>query len=243
MNPLYRKVEILHEDDDILLVNKPPRLLTLPDRFQPEKPNLYHYLQQTGREVFMVHRLDRDTSGLLVVALHAKAHQRLSRAFEGREVRKIYLALVLGQIRSEQGIIDQPLAAHPSGDGRMIATSKGKPSVTRYTVAELFRGFSWVEVMPETGRTHQIRVHLSWLGHPLAVDPLYGGGEGVYLSSFKAGYRPPSDHQEMPLIDRVPLHASRLEFEHPGTGVWMTAEAPLPKDLQAVLNQLRRWGK
>lgn len=243
MNKLLKDIGFLYEDEHILAVNKPPRLLTLPDRFQADKPNLYQALQQRYGEIFVVHRLDRDTSGLLLFARTAAAHAALSQAFERHEVHKTYLALVLGQVQPESGTIDRAIVPHPANDGRMTTAAKGKASVSHYQVIRQYRGYSWLEVQIETGRTHQIRVHMAWLKHPLAVDPLYGGREALFLSAFKEAYRPPRQHEEQPLIDRVPLHAARLRFPHPVTGVNMELEAPLPKDLRAVINQLDRWAR
>ena len=118
----------------------------------------------------------------------------------------------------------------------------GKPSRSSYRVLERFRHYSWLEVTIDTGRTHQIRVHCAFIGHPLAVDPLYGSDEGVYLSSFKHNYRDNRQTSEQPLIDRLSLHAWKISFAHPRTGDPVVVEAPLPKDLRAVINQLQKWG-
>lgn len=242
MNRLLREIEVLYEDEHVLAVAKPARLLTLPDRFSADKPNVLHWLQQRYPSVFVVHRLDRETSGVLLFARTPEAHARLSRDFEQRKVEKIYFALVTGRVLPAEGTVDRPIIPHPAGDGRMTTAPKGKPSLSHYKVLRQFRSYAWLEVRIETGRTHQIRVHMAWLGHPLAVDPLYGGGEGVYLSAFKEHYRPSRDHEELPLIDRVPLHAGILVCRHPSEDRELRLEAPLPKDLQAVLRQLERWG-
>lgn len=241
MNKLLKETEILYEDDHLIAVNKPPRLLTLPDRFHPDKANLYRHLQDRFPSIFIIHRLDRDTSGLLLFAKTPEAHAAMSKQFEEHKVKKTYLALLQGRILPEEGTIDRPIIVHPAGDGRMTTASKGKASVSHYKVEQYFKSFSWVSVRIESGRTHQIRVHMAYLKHPLAVDPLYGGAEGVFLSSFKEHYREPRSHEEQPLIDRVPLHAAKLAFNHPITGVPLLLEAPLPKDLRAVLRQLERW--
>lgn len=241
MNKLLKEIEFLFEDQHLIAVNKPPRLLTLPDRFHPDKANLYRHLQERFPSVYIIHRLDRDTSGLLLFAKTPEAHAAMSRQFEEHRVRKTYLALVTGRLLPPEGTIDRAIIVHPAGDGRMTTASKGKPSISHYKVEQYFKGYSWVSIQIETGRTHQIRVHMAYLKHPLAVDPLYGGGEGLFLSSFKENYRQPRSHEEQPLIDRVPLHAAKLEFSHPITGEQILLEAPLPKDLKAVLRQLERW--
>lgn len=243
MNKLLRQIQVLYEDAHLIVVDKPAGLLTLPDRFARDKPNLLDKLRRDYDEIFVVHRLDRDTSGVMVFARNAESHAELSRQFEAREVEKVYLALVSGRIAPSEGTIDKPIGPHPSGDGRMIVAPRGKSAVTHYKTLRLFRSWSWLELRIETGRTHQIRVHLAALGYPLAVDPLYGKEEGIYLSSFKKDYRPSKNREEQPLIERVPLHAAGLRFTHPVSGEALHVEAPLPKDLNAVLRQLERWGE
>jgi 23S rRNA pseudouridine1911/1915/1917 synthase len=242
MNKLLRQIQVLYQDQHILVVDKPAGLLTLPDRFVRDKPNLLDKLRQDFDEIFVVHRLDRETSGVLVFARDADSHAALSRQFEAREVEKVYLALVSGRIAPPEGTIDKPIGPHPSGDGRMIVAPRGKAAITHYKTLQLYRGYSWVELRIETGRTHQIRVHLAALGYPLAVDPLYGKEVGIYLSAFKKDYRPSKNRAEQPLIERVPLHAAGLRLTHPATEANIHVEAPLPKDLRAVINQLDRWG-
>ncbi len=239
------QLDILHEDDNLLLVNKPAGLLTLPDRFKPdEKPNLKTQLDRRYGKVWTVHRLDRETSGVLAFALNEDSHRHLSQQFQERRADKTYLALLDGNPAAPTGTIDRPLGPNPAKAGQMMVVRKGKASVTHYQVIEAFRHFALAEARIETGRTHQIRVHFASIGHPLAVDAFYGQREALYLSEIKQhGFRLGKGREERPLLTRLPLHASRLVLQHPGTGARLEATAPLPKDLRAVLNQLRKWGK
>lgn len=237
--------EILHQDDDLVVVNKPAGLLTLPDRFKPdEKPNLKTQLDQLFGKVWTVHRLDRETSGLLVFALHEESHRSLSQQFQERTVDKAYTAILDGCPAGAEGTIDRPIGPNPAKPGQMMVVKKGKPSITHYKVLEAFRQFALTEFRIETGRTHQIRVHAAAIGHPLAVDAFYGRREALYLSEIKTrGFQLGKTREERPLLSRIALHSSRLSFVHPGHQEPLLIEAPLPKDLRAVLNQLRKWGK
>jgi 23S rRNA pseudouridine955/2504/2580 synthase/23S rRNA pseudouridine1911/1915/1917 synthase len=237
--------DIIYEDEDLVVVNKPPFLLTIPDRFHPEKPNLYHQLGERYGKIFTVHRLDRETSGILVFAKTDAAHRDLSYQFQQHSVQKIYYALLEGAMHQDEGIIDKPLAEHPSEPGKMIVAQRGKPSVTHYKVVERFKNYTLVEADIKTGRMHQIRVHFQSLGYPLAIDSLYGRKTEFLLSDVKqAKYRMGKfQEEERPLMSRTTLHAGRLTFVHPGSGQTVTFEAELPKDFGAVVKQLQKWGK
>jgi len=238
------KPEILFEDEHLILANKPPGLLSIPDRFAPEKPNLLALLNRQYGKVWTVHRIDRETSGLICFARNEEAHRNLSLQFEQRAVEKTYLALLDGPAVPEEGTIDRPLAESQSQPGKMVVAKKGKAAITRYKVAERFRQFTLVEARIETGRTHQIRAHFESIGHPLAVDRLYGRREAFYLSEVKQkGFHLSREEEERPLLSRLPLHAWKLALDHPHTGERLVFEAPLPKDFAAVLKQLRKWGK
>jgi 23S rRNA pseudouridine1911/1915/1917 synthase len=236
------QINILYEDEAVVVADKPAGLLSIPDRFDPDKSCLVELLNRRYGKVFVVHRLDRETSGVICMAKTEEAHRALSLQFEKRSVEKIYLAIVQGIPHPEQGVIDQPIAAGQSQSGKMIVHRNGKEAVTHYRVLEKFRHMALVEADIKTGRTHQIRVHFQAIGHPLIVDSLYGGKEAFYLSTVKKNkYRLGKDQEERPLMSRATLHAGRLTFDHPLTGRRMTIEAPLPKDFAAVLNQLRKW--
>jgi 23S rRNA-/tRNA-specific pseudouridylate synthase len=154
-------------------------------------------------------------------------------------VEKVYLALVQGFVVGD-GEVDLPLRVNRDKARVEVDRKSGKPSHTQYRIVERVHGHTFLECRPLTGRLHQIRVHLAAIGHPLAVDRKYGGARAILLSRFKTDYKPSSRHPERPLIDRLTLHAARLTFTHPATHERLTFEAPLPKDLRATLNQLRR---
>ncbi len=234
-------VPILHQDPHFLIVDKPAPLLTIPDRFDKAQPSLSMLLRKQWGEVFVVHRLDRETSGAIVFALNEDAHRRLCKMFEAHEVQKVYLALVTGEVPGEAGTIDQPIRENKSRPGTVEIHKSGKVSVTDYRVVERFRGFTLIEARPKSGRLHQVRIHLAFLGHPLAIDEHYGGSQSIYLSSIKRGYRPKADQDERPLMRRLTLHASEITFPHPFTGAVTSATAPFPKDFRSVLNHLRKW--
>ena len=195
----------------------------------------------------VVHRLDKETSGVLIFATNTDAQRHLSHQFQNNEVEKEYLALVYGRPHETSGEIDAPIARHPTDPLRMaVARHGGRPARTRWNVEESFRAYTLLRIFPKTGKTHQIRVHLKHIGLPLAIDPVYNPASaragGLLLSSFKRGYRPPSAGEERPLIDRLTLHAQRLKFQD-RAGSSVVVEAPLPKDFRAALNMLRKYGR
>ncbi len=239
---VMQRPKVLFEDAHILVVAKPAGLLTVPDRYDPEVPTLVAWLQRERSRVFVVHRLDRDTSGLVVLALTANAHQVLSDQFTDRQVDKRYLALVAGSPAWEDRKIDLPLRTDADRRHRTrVDHAGGKEAVTHVSVVERFDSYSLVEAMPETGRTHQIRVHLAEVGLPVVSDPLYGDGEPLFLSSFKRDYKS-SRHEERPLVGRTALHASELRFAHPATNEMTSHSASLPRDMNAAVKQLARFG-
>ncbi len=192
-----------------------------------------------------VHRLDKDTSGALVVAKHLESERALRAAFEHDQVHKTYWALVEGEHPlpdGEEQEIDLAIGPDEKRSGRVrIDAEGGKPAQTRIAVLQRFRGYTWLACRPLSGRTHQIRVHLSAVGFPLAVDPVYGRRSELKLSNLKAGYKPKRGHPERPLITRLTLHAAAIELPalRPG-GAALRVEAPLPKDLAQLLKQLAR---
>lgn len=235
--------ELLHEDDDLLVVNKPAGLLTIPDRFG-NKNSLQSALERKFGKVFVVHRLDRETSGVLCFARNEATHRHLSLQFEHHTADKFYLALLDGMLHHDEGEIDKPIGEHPTISGKMAVVNSGKPSLTFYRVLERFKRFTLAEALIKTGRTHQIRVHFQSIGYPLAVDALYGRRSAFFLSeikgkSYKSGKY--SD-DERPLMERTSLHSYRLRLDHPATGERLEFKAELPKDFAAVLSQLRKWG-
>ena len=228
---------IIFENDDLIAINKPSGLLSIPDR-EGKEISLKKILQGKYPAIFTVHRLDRDTSGLIIFAKNEAAHKHLSVQFETRQTEKLYLGLVLGSIANKQGTIDSPIAEHPVKPGLMVINRKGKASLTEYEVIEDYRIFSWVQFNIHTGRTHQIRIHMKDIGHPIVKDELYGDGKPLLLSSIKHRFKlSKNELEERPILDRLALHAWKLSFITPA-GESLTLEAPLPKDLRATLQQL-----
>lgn len=231
----------LHADDHLLVVSKPAGLLTIPDR-SGNQHSLLALLQRQYGHVLTVHRLDRETSGVICFARNEAAHRHLSMQFEHHQTDKFYLALLDGVLHHDEGEIDKPIGEHHSIPGKMAISSSGKPSLTFYRAVERFRRFTLAEAQLKTGRTHQVRVHFQSIGYPLAVDALYGRRSGFFLSEIKGkAYKSGKySEEERPLMDRTSLHAYRLRLNHPVTGERMEFKAELPKDFQAVLTQLRK---
>ncbi len=235
------KFEIIYQDEAIVIVNKPPDFLTIPDRFAHKLPNLYKTLQKKFGEIFIVHRIDKETSGIICFARTAESHKELCRQFEQREAEKVYWVLVQGILQEKEGVIDEKLAKNEYRPGSMVVAKKGKPSVTKYKVLEEFERYSLVEANIKTGRQHQIRVHFRHIGHPPLIDPLYSNKSEFFLSEIKKKYtRAGRGKEERPLMSRTTLHARTLRITHPVTREEVTFEAGLPKDFKAVLTQLRK---
>ena len=230
---------IIADTADFIALNKPSGLLSIPDR-EGKDISLKKLLIEKYGSIFTVHRLDRDTSGLILFAKTEGAHRHLSQQFEERQTEKIYLGFVLGTLAEKKGTIDAPIAEHPAKRGLMTVYKKGKESLTDYEVVEDFKIFSWVQFQIHTGRTHQIRVHAKHIGHPILCDDLYGDGKPVLLSSLKHRFKlSKNELEERPILNRLALHALSLQFVTTN-GEMIKLEAPLPKDLRALLQQLRK---
>ena len=233
--------EIIYEDQDLVVVNKPAGLLTIPDRWDQTKISLLGVMNETlSSSLRIVHRLDKETSGLILFAKNVEAQREISRQFETHEIEKTYLAIVEGEVKEGEGSIELPLDEDPQHPGMTrVDEKRGKPSVTRYTVEERFRGFTLLRVRPLSGRTHQIRVHLAANGFPLVVDSFYGRRDVLYLSELKPNFKQ-KQSGEKPLISRLALHAAGLRFKSP-SGQEMKLEVPPPKDITLTLKYLRKF--
>ena len=240
-------INVLYEDDEMLVLNKQANLIVHPARGYKNgtlvNALVYHFQQLSSgsdeRRPGIVHRLDRNTTGCLVVAKTDTAHWKLSRQFAERTTKKTYVALIHGVPELTADRINQPLGVHPLVREKFaVRHDIGKEAVTFYEVLEAFRGYSLVKLDLKTGRTHQIRVHLSWIKHPIAADEMYGG-KIVYPWQIEDRAAAP----EEPLLARCALHAWKLELTHPTTQQRMTFEAPLPDDMQTFLDALRKWRK
>jgi 23S rRNA pseudouridine1911/1915/1917 synthase len=200
------KVEIIYQDDDILVINKPASVSVTKDR-----TGATQLKDLLSAQLRLVHRLDKDTSGVMLLAKNVEAQTKFTTYFEKRQVKKTYLAIVAGFVPAPQGTIDAPLTRDPKNTTLMcIAKKKGKESATNWRLLADFGRFALLAVEPLTGRTHQIRVHLPSIRLPLAIDPLYGSSQPILLSEFKSEYRLGKFQVEKPLIERLTLHAYQL---------------------------------
>lgn len=233
------QLDIIYENEHFVTVNKPAGLLSIPDRLG-EEVNLKELLKEKYGSIFTVHRLDKETSGIIVFAKDETTHKQLSQLFEGREMEKYYVGLVYGNMTNHSGSIDAPIMEHPGKATKMLTHAKGKVSLTDFEVKESFRLFSWVQFRIHTGRTHQIRVHMQHIGHPLVCDDIYGDPKPILLSSLKKNFKlSKAAEEERPILNRLALHSHRLKFTL--NGIQHELEAEVPKDMRAVLKQLRKW--
>jgi RluA family pseudouridine synthase len=226
-------VRILHRDEAVLAVDKPAGMLTVPGRGDASVA-LSVAVREIAPEALPVHRLDRDTSGVVVFALTRAAHRALNAAFEGHRAEKKYLALVEGDLHQHRKI-DLPLSAARRGGMRLAQDTDGVSALTEVRPEERFSRYTWCTCTPRTGRTHQIRVHLAAIGHPLAVDPRYGRQDPLRAGDLWAGSPDPREV----VLDRTPLHAASLRVPHPSGKGWLVVESPLPGDLSRCLDLLR----
>lgn len=232
-------LSLVFENEAFVAVNKPSGLLSIPDRAQSGK-SLKELLQEKYGNIFTIHRLDKDTSGLILFAKNEAAHKYFSRLFEERKIEKYYVGIVIGNPTENTGLIDAPISEHPLQKGLMVVHRNGKPATTGYEVIDAHKYFSMVSFRLHTGRTHQIRVHAKNIGHALACDPLYGDGKPVLLSSVKKDFKiSKHDDEERPIINRLALHSYKLVFEDEmGTPHTLIADAP--KEFKALMQQLKK---
>jgi 23S rRNA pseudouridine1911/1915/1917 synthase len=232
-------LEVVFEDEDVVVVNKPAGMVVHPAAGVSSgtlaNALAYHFEKLSERggafRPGVVHRLDRDTSGLIVVAKTAAAHEKLSDQFRARTVFKSYAALVHGVVREEQGRVEQPLARDPRNRTRMAVVRGGREAVSVWKVRRRFARFTLLDVRIKTGRTHQIRVHLAWIKHPVVGDEVYGMGRDGAVTDTQVRAR-------IRALGRQFLHAERLAFDHPRTGERLMFEAPLPEELGKFLEML-----
>lgn len=232
-------LDIVYEDDELIVVNKPAGMVVHPaagiSSGTLANALAFHFKQLPTRGGIarsgVVHRLDKDTSGLLVVAKTEAAHENLADQFRARQVFKSYVALVHGRIAQESGRIEEPIARDPRNRTRMAVVRGGRPALTLYRVRRRYDRFTLLDVEIKTGRTHQIRVHLQWLKHPVVGDAVYGGGRDKTVPDARLRAR-------ITALNRQFLHAAELAFHHPRTGEMLRFTAPLPIELARFLDGL-----
>jgi pseudouridine synthase, RluA family len=235
-----KKPEILFSDGFLLAVNKPAGMLSIPDRYDPDAPVILSLLEKAYGKLYVVHRIDKDTSGVLLFARDQETHKALNALFHSRAIEKSYLALVRGRTEEDEWACDLPLLADADKLHRSIVDKRrGKECFSRFETVERYEEYSLVRVKPETGRTHQVRVHCAASGYPIVADPLYGDGKSLFLSKIKRGWRGDS-FEERPLLARTGLHAETLKLTHPDNGSELALTAPLPKDMKAAIAQLKK---
>lgn len=246
-------LKIIFEDESMIAIDKPPGMVV-----HPAKGNwsgtlasalAFHFqnLSDVGGPTRpgIIHRLDRDTSGVILIAKSNAVHMMLSEQFEHRTIEKEYVAIVVGKLQLDRDVIRQPIGPHPYQRDKMAIRRDhpdSKDSETRYEVIERFPGFALVKVEPKTGRTHQIRVHLDYVGAPVLCDRLYAGHSQITRGEIRrrlALKLPPNPNDDEVLLQRQALHARRIHFTHPLNGMSVTLESPLPADIQATVDMLR----
>ncbi len=237
-------LDIVYEDDDLIVVNKPCGMVVHPAPGHPNGTLVNALLWHCGDSLSgiggvnrpgIVHRIDRDTSGLICAAKNDRAHQALAEQLRDHSMHREYRMIVTGHMKEQTGTVDAPIGRHPTDRKKMAvirsADKRARNAVTHWRVLEEFPGFTYAEAILETGRTHQIRVHMSYIGHPLMGDTLYGGGHT------------PFEKHNAPLLDGQMLHAAYLILRHPRTGEEMRFESPMPENFAAMLEKLRQIGE
>jgi len=238
-------LDILYRDEGTLCVFKPAGIPVIPDR-RPKGSTAVELcrkmLAPEGLRPKPVHRLDKHTSGVLMLALTKEYVHPLGELFAQRQVEKIYLAFVRGTPRPAEGEIDLAIGTDRKKATRMVIDrARGKPALSLFKTLKTWNGYSLVEVRPKTGRTHQVRVHLAHIKHPILCDALYGGGDAFHLSTIKPDYRIGRGRRERPILNRQALHAAELRFRSPATGKDVVVKAPLPEDLVILQGKLEKF--
>lgn len=222
-------IEILYEDEDIIVVNKPKGIVVHPANGNPDGTLVNAIMNLCGNSLSgiggeirpgIIHRLDKDTSGVLIIAKNDIAHINISNQIKNRQTKKIYIALVRGVIKENEATIDMPIGRSKKDRKKMAVTKDGKEAVTHFKVLKRYDNFTLLEIKIDTGRTHQIRVHMSEIGHPIVGDYVYSNGKNPFN------------------VEGQMLHAKQIEFVHPTTGKDMKIEAPIPKYFQNIINEM-----
>lgn len=232
------RMDIIYEDENIIAINKEPNVLSIPDRYDSHQANLKGLLKKKFGEIYVVHRLDKETSGIILFAKDSESHKALNEQFQEGIAKKIYLALCAVP-SEEKGIIDNFIAESEFATGTYVVAKKGKRAITEFEVIESYKKYALIRVKIATGRTHQIRVHMKFIGAPLMTDAKYGLSNEFRLSEIKK-YRTKKNEEERPLLSRSSLHSSFLSVIHPKTKELISFEAPLPKDMAATIYQLKK---
>jgi 23S rRNA pseudouridine1911/1915/1917 synthase len=249
--PAEIPLEIVYEDEHLIAINKPPQFVVHPAAGHWDDTLVNALLHHCGAlpesdEVYkpgIVHRIDKDTSGVIIAAKTLRAHGELTRQFQDRAVRKSYRAIVEGEVSYDEDVIDKDIDRHRKDFEKMAVVRKGtgKTAQSFYRVLERFRGFTFVEVAPRTGRTHQIRVHMASIGHPCVADSTYGKRDALFLRDLGAQEDPLVADPKEPLLLRQALHAFWISFVHPASGKTVEFSAPLAADMELALALLRKY--
>jgi RluA family pseudouridine synthase len=235
--------DIVYEDEYLVAVNKQAGVLAVPDRYNPNITNLKQLLNDQYGEIFVVHRLDKGTSGIMIYAKDAITHKAFNEMFEKQEIEKIYHVLVKGIFPKNEVDIDIPIMPSQGRKGMSIPSARGKQSLTKVKVMDRYDRATMLECDLVTGRSHQIRVHLSTLGFPLYVDLDYGGFESFKISDFKKRFNLKKNTEERPILDRLSMHAFSMRFVHPRTNEEIYVVAEYHRDFAAMVQLLSKYNK
>lgn len=238
------QLDIVYKDNYVIGINKPAGLITIPNSFTPKEATLLGMIEKYfNQKIYVLHRLDKDTSGIIIFARGKESHRFLSLEFEHKRMKKVYQGIVEGKLKQKEGKIEGGIVKDEKDFSKMKLSENANKAETTFKVLELFKNYTLIEILPLTGKRHQIRLHLNKLGHPLAIDPAYGRETPIYLSEMKRFYKLKKETEEKPIIKRVPLHAIMLEFTHPISRTKIAITAPLPKDIAYFLKVLRKYNK
>jgi len=233
-------IETLYEDDYLIAINKKSGMLSIPSR-DGSTDDLFSILKIKYNPLFIIHRIDRDTSGVILYAKDAEVHKKMNQLFENHQICKKYLALLSGVPAEKEGHIENYIDENAQKMGSYKVSKKGKLAISDYKVLATYKKNSLVEVDIKTGRTHQIRVHAQFIGCPLAFDPVYNPMNGVFISKLKRNYRPKLEEEERSIINRLSLHASSMSFIHPITHQTIEIKSPLHQDFQKCIKILEKY--